>query len=240
MAQHREGHGAHVVAGDVEPALEQRARLGREDEELAGARARAPGHALAHQLGGLCRADARRPDQAEHVVHDVLGDGHAAHHLLQLEDLRTREDLVEAAAWHIHAAREAAFEAEAKKLKPGQDALDGAIDAYWRLLSSIPFAAFLALERAGRQDAEVAKAIAPAQEAFDKAAMGRATPGFIMAGNDARFQASRDLARFALDGMHRAALTYESEARIENVLSVIKKAIHMLNRKGDVTDLWSE
>ena len=39
----------------------------------------------------------------------------------------TREDLVEAAAWHIHAAREAAFEAEAKKLKPGQDALDGAI-----------------------------------------------------------------------------------------------------------------
>ncbi|HEX7799072.1 MAG TPA: helix-turn-helix domain-containing protein, partial [Asticcacaulis sp.] len=48
----------------------------------------------------------------------------------------TREALVEAAAWHIHAAREAAFEAEARKLKPGQDALDGAIDAYWRLLDS--------------------------------------------------------------------------------------------------------
>lgn len=152
----------------------------------------------------------------------------------------TREDLVEAAAWHIHTAREAAFEAEAKKLKPGQDALDGAIDAYWRLLDSIPFAAFLALERAGRQDTDVAKAIRPAQEAFDNAAMGRATPGFIMAGNDARFQASRDLARFALDGMHRAALTYENDARIENVLTVIKRAVHMLNRKGDVTDLWGE
>ena len=152
----------------------------------------------------------------------------------------TREELVTAAAWHIHAAREAAFEAEAKKLKPGQDALDGAIDAYWRLLTSVPFAAFLALERAGRLDEEVARAIRPAQEAFDRAAMGRATPGFIMAGNDARFQASRDLARFALDGMHRAALTYESEARVENLLSVIKRAVHMLNRKGDVTDLWSE
>ncbi len=152
----------------------------------------------------------------------------------------TREDLVEAAAWHIHAAREAAFEAEARKLKPGQDALDGAIDAYWRLLSSPPFAAFLALERAARQDAEVAKAIRPAQEAFDKAAMGRATPGFIMAGNDARFQASRDLARFALDGMHRSALTYDQDARIEAVLTVIKRAIHMLNRKGDITDLWHE
>lgn len=152
----------------------------------------------------------------------------------------TREELVTAAAWHIHAAREAAFEVEAKKLKPGQDALDGAIDAYWRLLTSEPFAAFLALERAGRLDEEVARAIRPAQEAFDRAAMGRATPGFIMAGNDARFQASRDLARFALDGLHRAALTYESDARVENLLNVIKRAVHMLNRKGDVADLWSE
>lgn len=152
----------------------------------------------------------------------------------------TREELVTAAAWHIHAAREAAFEAEAKKLKPGQDALDGAIDAYWRLLTSVPFAAFLALERAARLEEEVARAIRPAQEAFDRAAMGRATPGFIMAGNDARFQASRDLARFALDGLHRATLTYESEARVENLLNVIKRAVHMLNRKGDIADLWSE
>ena len=152
----------------------------------------------------------------------------------------TREDLVESAAWHIHSAREVAFEAEAKKLKPGQDALDGAIDAYWRLLSSVPFAAFLALERAARQDADVAKAIRPAQEAFDRAAMGRATPGFINAGADARFQASRDLARFALDGMHRAALTYDQDARADAVLTVIKRAIHMLNRKGDITDLWNE
>lgn len=152
----------------------------------------------------------------------------------------TREDLVEAAAWHIQAAREAAFEAEAKKLKPGQDALDGAIDAYWRLLSSVPFAAFLALERAARQDADVAKSIRPAQEAFDRGAMGNATPGFIMAGSDARFQASRDLARFALDGMHRAALTYEQDGRVEAVLTVIKRAVHMLNRKGDITDLWHD
>ncbi len=70
--------------------------------------------------------------------------------------------------------------------------------------------------------------------------MGRATPGFIMAGNDARFQASRDLARFALDGLHRAALTYESDARVENLLNVIKRAVHMLNRKGDVADLWAD
>jgi AcrR family transcriptional regulator len=152
----------------------------------------------------------------------------------------TREELVEAAAWHIHRARVAAFEAEASKLKANQDALDGAIDAYWRLLSSEPFSAFLALERAARQDVDVERAIKPAQEAFDRAAMGRATPGFILAGSDARFQASRDLARFALDGLHRAALTYDDEARVENLLNVIKRAVHMLNRKGDVHDLWND
>jgi AcrR family transcriptional regulator len=152
----------------------------------------------------------------------------------------TREDLVEAAAWHIHRARVAAFEIEAGKLKPGQDALDGAIDAYWRLLSSEPFSAFLALERAARQDQDVERAIKPAQEAFDRAAMGRATPGFILAGSDARFQASRDLARFALDGLHRAALTYDQESRVDHMLTVIKRAVHMLNRKGDIHDLWGD
>ena len=152
----------------------------------------------------------------------------------------TREDLIEACAWHIHAAREAAFEREASHLRAGEDASDGAIDAYWRLLSSEPFRAFAALERAADQDAEIAKAIAPAQAAFDKGAMGQSVPGFIQAGFDARFQASRDLARFALDGLHRAHLTYDQEARIQRLIKVIKRAVHMLNRKGAVDDLWED
>lgn len=152
----------------------------------------------------------------------------------------SREDLVAAAALYIQSEREKAFEAEAQKLKPGQDALDGAIDAYWRLLSAPPFAAFLALERAARVHEDVARAIRPAQEAFDRAAMGRAIPSFLSAGQDARFQASRDLARFALDGLHRANLTYDQSDRIEALLKVVKRAVHMLNRKGDVSDLWEE
>ncbi|MGZ3306534.1 MAG: TetR/AcrR family transcriptional regulator, partial [Asticcacaulis sp.] len=44
--------------------------------------------------------------------------------------------------------------------------------------------------------------------------------------------------RFALDGLHRAALTYDQDSRVENLLGVIKRAVHMLNRKGEVTDLW--
>jgi AcrR family transcriptional regulator len=150
----------------------------------------------------------------------------------------TREDLVLAASWYIQSAREVMFEAEAAKLIPGQDALDGAIDAYWRLLKTDPFAAFLALERAAKYDPALAELIRPAQEAFDRAAMGRATPGFILAGSDPRFQASRDLARFALDGLQKAAITYDEDERVENLINIIKRAVHMLNRKGDVHDLW--
>ena len=150
-----------------------------------------------------------------------------------------RRQLIEAAALHIHQSRQKLFEAEAARAEPGQDALDAAIDAYWRLLSSEPFSAFLALERAARYDQDVASAIRPAQEAFDRGHFGQAA-GFFQAGSETRFQLSRDLARFTLDGLHRAQLTYQSEDRRQAVLAVIKRAVHMLNRKGDIHDLWTE
>ena len=52
--------------------------------------------------------------------------------------------------------------------------------------------------------------------------------------------ASRDLARFMLEGMARAQVTYDKDERVERLLTVIKRATHMLNRKGGVTDLWPE
>lgn len=151
-----------------------------------------------------------------------------------------RASLVAAAADHIQDLREKHFEREARTLIPGQDAIDGAVDAYWRLLRTEPFLAFIALERAARHDELVAAAIRPAQDAFDQAAMGHLTPSFLLAGFEPRFQAGRDLARFALDGLNRAVLTFESEARINAMLSVVKRALHMLNRKGQIADLWDE
>src|SRR6188768_2466595 len=41
MPQHGQREGAHVVVGDVGTSLQQRARLGAEDERLRGAHARA-------------------------------------------------------------------------------------------------------------------------------------------------------------------------------------------------------
>jgi len=43
-----------------------------------------------------------------------------------------------------------------------------------------------------------------------------------------------------LEGMARAQVTYDRDARVERLLTVIKRATHMLNRKGGVTDLWPE
>ena len=52
--------------------------------------------------------------------------------------------------------------------------------------------------------------------------------------------ASRDLARFMLEGLARASLTYDSDVRAGHLLAVIKRATHMLNRKGSEQDLWPE
>jgi hypothetical protein len=62
----------------------------------------------------------------------------------------------------------------------------------------------------------------------------------LHAGAGPRFQASRDLARFMLEGMARSNITYDKDQRVERLLAVIKRATHMLNRKGGVTDIWTE
>ena len=43
-----------------------------------------------------------------------------------------------------------------------------------------------------------------------------------------------------LEGLARARLTYDAEARTERLLAVVKRAARMLNRKGAGIDLWPE
>lgn len=150
----------------------------------------------------------------------------------------TREELVEAAITHIEIARARLFEEAARaSAAPGQDASEAAIDAYWALLQEPPFVAFAELESAARTEPMLRARLADAQAAFDRAQVG----GFgalAQAGQDPRFQTSRDLGRFLLEGMARGAMTYDQAARRERLLAVVKRAVRMLNRKGDVHDLW--
>jgi hypothetical protein len=60
------------------------------------------------------------------------------------------------------------------------------------------------------------------------------------AGEGPRFQASRDLARFLLEGLSRASLAHDRDARIRSLIAVVDRAVRMLNRKGDVQELWPE
>ena len=62
----------------------------------------------------------------------------------------------------------------------------------------------------------------------------------MQAGEAPRYQTSRDLARFVLEGLSRAHLAYEPDARTERLLAVAKRAARMLNRKGSITDIWPE
>ena len=153
----------------------------------------------------------------------------------------TREDLVAAAVAHIELERAKLFEkAAASPPAAGVDAAEHAIDAYWGLLHELPFVAFAELEAAARTDPMLRAALADAQSAFDHAQVGARFGAIIQAGADPRFQTSRDLGRFILEGLARGAMTYDIDARRERLLEVVKRAVRMLNRKGDIQELWSE
>ena len=126
----------------------------------------------------------------------------------------TREELVEAAIAHIELARARLFEDAARvSAAPGQDASEAAIDAYWALLHEAPFTAFAELEAAARTDPMLAGQLAAAQSAFDHAQVGDRFAGLAQAGADPRFQTSRDLGRFLLEGLARSPSTYDQPAR---------------------------
>ena len=150
----------------------------------------------------------------------------------------TREDLVAAAIEHIHGERLALFDAAAHP-PAGTDATAHAIVAYWTLLSEPPFIAFAELEAVARTDPMVRERLTKAQEAFDQAQVA-AFSALAQAGSGPRFQASRDLARFLLEGLARGNLAYDREARVKNLLAIVDRAVRMLNRKGDVQELWPE
>lgn len=152
----------------------------------------------------------------------------------------TRETLLEAAIEHIQSQRAALFRDAADSLPPGGDVTEHAIETYWDLLHRTPFVAFAELEAASRTDPLVRELLAPSLADFDRAQIGDHFLKMLHAGAGPRFQASRDLARFMLEGMARAQVTYDKDERVERLLSVIKRATHMLNRKGGVTDLWPE
>jgi AcrR family transcriptional regulator len=153
----------------------------------------------------------------------------------------TREELVEAAVAHIELERAKLFEqAAAQPPALGVDAAEHAIDAYWGLLHEIPFVAFAELEAAARTDPMLRSRLAEAQSAFDRAQVGSRFGAIIQAGDDPRFQTSRDLGRFLLEGLARGAVTYDQDDRRERLMAVVKRAVRMLNRKGDIQELWSE
>ena len=153
----------------------------------------------------------------------------------------TREELVEAAIQHIEIARARLFEeAAAASAAPGQDASEAAIDAYWALLHEIPFIAFAELEAAARTEPMLRERLAAAQGAFDRAQVGDRFGALAQAGADPRFQTSRDLGRFLLEGLARGAMTYDEPARRRRLLAVVKRAVRQLNRKGDIQELWPE
>jgi len=152
----------------------------------------------------------------------------------------SREELVEAAIAHIELERAKLFERAAAAPAAGADAAEHAIDAYWALLREVPFVAFAELEAAARTDPMLRAQLAAAQSAFDHAQVGSRFGAMIQAGADARSQTSRDLGRFLLEGLAKGAMTYDVDERRARLIEVVKRAVRVLNRKGDIHELWTE
>jgi AcrR family transcriptional regulator len=204
---------------------------------------------LAKDTPKSLKTRARILDQAMRLIADigyhaatnpVIADAAGLTRGAMLYHFPTREALVEAAVAHIQAERSTLFRAAAENLPPGGDVTEHAIDSYWDLLQSVPFMAFAELEAAGRTDPAIQALLTPAQAEFDRAQAGDHFLKILHAGAGPRFQASRDLARFMLEGLARTTLTYDKDGRKERLLAVIKRATHMLNRKGDIQDLWPD
>jgi AcrR family transcriptional regulator len=151
-----------------------------------------------------------------------------------------RESLIEAVVPYIQAARTRLLQEAMDAAPNGAGRIDYTIEAYWRLLSTTPFTAFSELEGAARTDASLAFRLAAAQSAFDRAEIGEHMFDLIQGAEGPRFQASRDLARFLLEGMARSKLTYDGDARTERLLAIVKRATRILNRKGSTQELWPE
>lgn len=149
----------------------------------------------------------------------------------------TRQALVSAAVEHIQDGRLELLDAAASP-PAGVDATGQAIAAYWRLLGEVPFVAFAELEAVARTDAVVRDCVAPAQAAFDRALVAASFCDIAPAGQGPRGQASRDLARFLLEGLARATLVDDRDARVQNLIAIVDRGVRMLNRQGDVQDLW--
>ena len=170
----------------------------------------------------------------------VIADAASLTRGAMLYHFATREELVEAAIGHIELNRARLFEAAASEpALPGIDASEHAIDVYWSMLQETPFLAFAELEAAARTDPMLSDLLQGARSAFDHAQLGGDRFGaMVQAGADSRFQTSRDLGRFLLEGMAKGSMTYDEVARRDRLLAVVKRAVRMLNRKGDLHDLW--
>lgn len=151
-----------------------------------------------------------------------------------------RESLIDAVVPHLQATRTRLLQAAMDQAPYGADRIEHAIDVYWRLLGEPPFVAFAELENAARTDAALRERLALAQAAFDRADISDQMFALIQGAEGPRFQASRDLARFLLEGLARTRLTYDAEGRTERLLAVVKRAARMLNRKGAGQDLWPD
>src|SRR5436190_23728506 len=91
MPHHGQREGAHVVERDVGTTLQQRARLGAEDERLRGANAGPVRYPIPDEARRTGLRRPTEPDEPDGEPRDLVRDGYAAYDALEGEDLFARD-----------------------------------------------------------------------------------------------------------------------------------------------------
>ena len=147
----------------------------------------------------------------------------------------TRLDLIRATLEHLHHARNAIYREAVTSLSPAADKIDEAINIYWRQVHGHLFIAYNEVHFAARTDEELASLLAPitvAYEAERDAIHAEIFPEYAhrqIGPEEVRL--SRSLARFLVEGMALAELTYGARGHADEVLGLLKETLRRIRRE---------
>lgn len=137
-----------------------------------------------------------------------------------LHHFSTRADLITAAVEHINQLRLDTFTREEMRTQEGADhtRVEEGIDAYWGQLNTRVFAVFHELKVAARTDRDLAKVLAPALKAYNRALAKATEQVFPDLAQSEEFVRTAFMTQFLLEGMAMSRLLEDGNKVPEEML----------------------
>jgi AcrR family transcriptional regulator len=140
----------------------------------------------------------------------------------------TRPGLVAAAVVYIHSERNDQYRRAMQALPAGVDKIDASIDIYWAQIRGPLFVAYNEVHFAARTDPELAAILTPVTEAYEQQRDAIHKEIFPERRTDRGVSVTREIARFLVEGMALAELTYGAHGHTDEVLRQLKQTLRRM------------